>query len=221
MSPQPRPRARLSLEALEDRTVLSSGLSLGLQGPFLTSSTTLSTAAVPGDSRFPDQWGLRNTGQLGGKVGADIHATQAWDVTTGSTRTIVAIMDTGVDYTHRDLYLNIWVNQGEIPASRRANLIDINGDGRITFRDQRQAHQGARSRTSTTTATSTASARPMGKDTSDDNGYGGWADGTSQDGDRYLDDRRLELRQEQQQRGRLRPRHPRPAPVPSATTTWA
>src|SRR4051794_21177998 len=134
-SPQLRPQAaRLGLEVLEDRAVLSSGLPLAL-GASLASPGILASADLPGDSRFGEQWALRNTGQQGGKANADIHATQAWGVTTGSTRLTVAVMDTGVDYTHRDLYLNIWVNQGEIPASRRANLVDVNGDGLITFRD--------------------------------------------------------------------------------------
>ena len=33
---------------------------------------------------------------------------------------IVGVIDSGVDYNHQDLYKNIWINQGEIPASRRA-----------------------------------------------------------------------------------------------------
>ena len=48
---------------------------------------------------------------------------------------IVAIDDSGVDYNHPDLYLNIWLNQTEIPASIRPNLVDTDGDGLITFWD--------------------------------------------------------------------------------------
>lgn len=41
--------------------------------------------------------------------------------------TVVAVIDTGVDYTHKDLADNIWVNEGEIPG----NGIDDDGNGYI------------------------------------------------------------------------------------------
>jgi subtilisin family serine protease len=68
--------------------------------------------ATPNDPRFPNLWGLRNVGQtVGGRAGtanADIHATSAWGVATGSRANVVAVVDTGVDYTHSDLAANIW-----------------------------------------------------------------------------------------------------------------
>jgi subtilisin family serine protease len=67
------------------------------------------------DRFFGEQWGLRNVGQYGGKPGADIHASEAWDVTTGANVT-VAIVDTGVDYAHPDLAPNIWTNPAD-PAN--------------------------------------------------------------------------------------------------------
>src|SRR6185312_10957511 len=48
---------------------------------------------LPNDRGFGEQWGLRNVGQYGGKPGADIHATDAWNVTTGANVT-VAVVDT-------------------------------------------------------------------------------------------------------------------------------
>ena len=66
---------------------------------------------VPNDPIFPDQWHLQNTGQDGGVVGADIHTAEAWDITTGSMSTVVAVLDNGVYYDHEDLYLNMYLNQ--------------------------------------------------------------------------------------------------------------
>jgi subtilisin family serine protease len=63
---------------------------------------------VPGDTMFDQLWGLRNTGQTGGLADADIDATNAWDLTKGSRSVVVAVLDTGVDYTHPDLAANIY-----------------------------------------------------------------------------------------------------------------
>lgn len=62
----------------------------------------------PNDQQFPTQWNMQNTGQWGGEPGADIHATQAWGITTGSSSVVVAVIDTGMDYTHPDLGANVW-----------------------------------------------------------------------------------------------------------------
>jgi subtilisin family serine protease len=69
--------------------------------------------AIPSDSKFAKLWAFRNTGQVvnegrPGLAGADIHAVSAWDLTTGSRANVVAVLDTGVDYTHPDLVSNIW-----------------------------------------------------------------------------------------------------------------
>src|SRR5262249_48878129 len=66
---------------------------------------------------FSSLWGLHNTGQTGGTPDADIDAPEAWDVTTGSSSVVVAVIDTGVDYTHPDLAANIWTNAGEVPGN--------------------------------------------------------------------------------------------------------
>jgi subtilisin family serine protease len=66
-------------------------------------------------------------------------AAEAWnDGFVGSTRIVVGVVDTGITYTHPDLYLNVWLNQGEIPADLRAALRDVDADGLITFRDLNQ-----------------------------------------------------------------------------------
>ncbi|NBP89542.1 MAG: peptidase S8, partial [Planctomycetia bacterium] len=69
--------------------------------------------------------GLHNTGQGGGTADADIDATEAWQVSTGSRDVIVGVVDSGIDYTHPDLAANIWVNPGEIAG----NGIDDDGNG--------------------------------------------------------------------------------------------
>jgi subtilisin family serine protease/subtilisin-like proprotein convertase family protein len=79
----------------------------------------------PNDPRFGDLWGLHNTGQRSGTPDADIDAPEAWDNHTGNGSTIVAVIDTGVDYTHPDLAANMWINPGEIPG----NGIDDDGNG--------------------------------------------------------------------------------------------
>lgn len=62
----------------------------------------------PNDPQFPLQWNLQNTGQAGGLAGADIHALQAWGLTTGSSNVVVAVLDTGIDYTHPELANQTW-----------------------------------------------------------------------------------------------------------------
>lgn len=57
----------------------------------------------PNDNRFTEQWGLHNTGQNAGKVDADIDAPEAWDIATGVSSTIIAVIDSGVDLDHPDL----------------------------------------------------------------------------------------------------------------------
>ena len=84
-------------------------------------------ATTPDDSRFDEMWGLSNSGVPFGKAGADIGATNAWDLTTGSEDVVVAITDTGADLTHPDLAANAWVNQREIPG----NSVDDDANGLV------------------------------------------------------------------------------------------
>lgn len=93
----------------------------------------------PNDPRFMEQWALENDGRDGGKEGADIRAMQAWATTTGNDTVVVAVLDSGVDYTHSDLVNNIWVRPdsidqyedhelGSIEDVHGYNAIDTSGD---------------------------------------------------------------------------------------------
>jgi subtilisin family serine protease len=83
--------------------------------------------AAPNDPDFDQQWGLQNIGQtintntpFNGSPDADIDAPEAWDIfqsegrvpgrTPDGTPLIIAVIDTGVDYTHPDLLDNILPN---------------------------------------------------------------------------------------------------------------
>lgn len=79
----------------------------------------------PDDPGYPQLWGLHNIGQTEGLSDADIDAPEAWDIQTGTSSVIVAVIDTGTDYNHEDLSANIWTNPREIPE----NGIDDDGNG--------------------------------------------------------------------------------------------
>ncbi len=70
---------------------------------------------VPNDPYLPNEWGLVN-----------IHATNAWDVATGTSTVKIAILDTGIDYDHGDLKSKV-VSNTNFTASKSAT--DRNGHG--------------------------------------------------------------------------------------------
>jgi len=65
------------------------------------------------DPLVNSQWALNNIGQTGGLNDADVDGFQAWKTETGSADVVVAVIDSGIDYTHEDLIQNMWVNQAE------------------------------------------------------------------------------------------------------------
>ncbi len=86
--------------------------------------------ATPNDANYANQWALENTND------ADIDASQAWNYGTTSS-VVVAVIDTGVDYTHTDLAANIWTNTREIAGNgvdddRNGYADDIRGWNFVT-----------------------------------------------------------------------------------------
>jgi len=69
--------------------------------------------SIPNDPRFAEQWALRNTGATGGQPTADIQAVPAWETTTGAPSIAIAVIDSGIDFTHPDLQNNRWTNTAE------------------------------------------------------------------------------------------------------------
>ncbi len=93
---------------------------------------TTQVSTIPNDPSFTKLFGLNNVGQTGGTTDADIDAPEAWNVTTGSRSTVVAVIDTGIDYTHPDLAANVWTNPGEIAGNgvdddRNGFVDDVHG----------------------------------------------------------------------------------------------
>ncbi len=90
------------------------GFSFGKKIPEIP---TMALNVTPGtDPRLNLQWGMQS-----------MNATEAWKKVTGSKKMIVAVIDTGVDYTHEDLAGNLWHNPGEIAN----NQIDDDKNGFI------------------------------------------------------------------------------------------
>jgi thermitase len=76
-------------------------------------------AGLPNDPDFSQQWGLDNPD------GVDIDAVPAWGVTLGSTSTIVAVIDTGIDLDNPDFAGKIWTNPVNDAAEGYPN--DVHG----------------------------------------------------------------------------------------------
>jgi len=72
--------------------------------------------ATPNDPSFGSLYGLTR-----------INAPAAWNITTGSSNAVVAVIDTGIDYTHPDLAANMFHNT----ADCNSDGIDNDGNGYI------------------------------------------------------------------------------------------
>jgi len=88
------------------------------------------SSIYPNDPLFAQQWYLHNTGQEGGKPGADIHAPEAWSITRCSPRIIIADIDTGVDATQPDLVSQLV--PGMAFGTGNSSTADEQGHGTLT-----------------------------------------------------------------------------------------
>ncbi len=86
--------------------------------------------AVPDDPYLKNQWFL-----------SKVQATEAWELwdlkaggIPGDSTVVIAVVDDGVEYTHPDLWENIWINQDEIPAMY-FDIADTDGDGYVSARE--------------------------------------------------------------------------------------
>jgi subtilisin family serine protease len=83
---------------------------------FVEPDYVLTANATASDTAYQNGtlWGLQR-----------ISAASAWDITTGSSNIIVAVVDSGIRDTHQDLATQMWRNPGEIAG----NGVDDDGDG--------------------------------------------------------------------------------------------
>src|SRR5687768_9171059 len=95
-------------------------------------------AVTPNDQYFSLQWWMQS-----------VSAPQAWDLTAGSSGVVVNVNDSGIDYTHPDLYLNIWLNQKEIPFA-------VGNKGLRDTDNEPSSPSGTSTRSRTTAGSSTA-----------------------------------------------------------------
>lgn len=84
---------------------------------------------APTDPLYTQTWGLGNVGQADpknqvGVAGIDVNAERAWEIQTGTREKIIAVIDTGIDYSHPDLVENMWKN--EVEAAGTAGVDDDN-----------------------------------------------------------------------------------------------
>jgi len=87
-----------------------------IENNFYIQFVEVTSGYLPTDPMYFLQWHLRQIG-----------CPKAWEITTGSPNVIVAVIDTGVDYDHPDLYANTWTNSYEVPY----NGVDDDGNGYV------------------------------------------------------------------------------------------
>lgn len=118
---------RMELTNPEDVDAIIKELEMNPAIDYAEKVPLLKHCLTPNDPSYNSstQWGLFK-----------IQAAQAWNISTGSTSVVVAIVDDAVEITHSDLSPNVWVNSDEI----NSNGIDDDANGYI---DDRQGYDVA------------------------------------------------------------------------------
>lgn len=86
---------------------------------------TVTASSLPNDTFFSKQWGLYNKGSSNSDItqsssssnGIDIDVLGAWQNFQSNNEVIVAVIDTGVDYQHKDLKDHMWYNKAELDGT--------------------------------------------------------------------------------------------------------
>jgi hypothetical protein len=78
-----------------------------------------------GDPNYSNQWYLKNTGQFGGKIGADIKIEPVWQFWTGNNSK-VAVIDAGVLSTHSELEFRV-VGDEPCTGTNMTNCLKYHG----------------------------------------------------------------------------------------------
>lgn len=94
----------------------------------LSGGITVNNPLIPNDPLFEEQWALNNVGQEGGTKNAHLSALKAWAKTQGNQDVVIAVLDSGVDYTHRDLISNMWFRADNVPQYRDEELGTFNDE---------------------------------------------------------------------------------------------
>ncbi|MEZ5276789.1 MAG: S8 family serine peptidase [Opitutaceae bacterium] len=77
---------------------------------------------TPNDPSFGQQWALASGG-----TNAGIQAPAGWTIDHNAGEVVVAVIDSGIRVTHRDLRENLWTNPREVPG----NGIDDDNNGYV------------------------------------------------------------------------------------------
>lgn len=101
-----------------------------VDAPVIRPESTRAANLPFNDPGLPNQWHYHNDGSVGeySVAGADINLLNAWKYCTGDSRVIVAVIDGGVMYNHKDLADNMWVNEAE---KNGKSGVDDDGNGYV------------------------------------------------------------------------------------------